>query len=712
VPIASTGKIDPAMDHRPRPRSPARWLPIAATAFCVVTGTRSATAVADGQREPILVIGLRPAAKNVDGPSEIRRLSEAQRLRRVANDVVRDVAHRPIIDDAGLRTTLGVEYLVDFMDCRGKVACVARVVAKLKKTASLGVYGEYAVVNKTFQFRFRLMDLGQAKILKEVEFKLEESDVEDRKLWRRELEPLADAIPSEPEVTTPTGPTTGGPTTGGPTTGGPTTGGPTTGGPTTGGPTTGGPTTGGGEEGTGIPELAPISTEGAAEGAGAATGGAKGGSGEAFIDNSVLEAISRGISWHGHFQDYTAMGIRHGRKGDLLTFEDRLQLEFESDINQVRVVGKPQLVYNHIDEKLDVQFREMYAARDYKKFDVSVGQKIVTWGITDFWPIVDIVNPRNFSVIRNWRPIDEKVPIPTLESTWLFGRLTFHLLGIPYLKRSSFQLDQARPFALPIPAPGGTTVGLVKSPAADLSNVGGGVRVDLAVAAWKVSFYGLVGHDVLPAVHADVSIDPANPTNFAVDNDRVAMVATSVQGTIDALGTILKAEAAAYHRLNDDCAGKTGVIFGVPECFYLRRVPSARVNIAFERHILPGLDAHLQLISEITYGADKLPLPENVTFIAPGLPEQYAWNKIVTLRLQGMYKKDDFRPMAFVYWSKDDEALFINVDLEHHIADGFALALGGFWFQGYAKDPNKDRYTLVGSMEGSSNVYLRATAWF
>ena len=436
------------------------------------------------------------------------------------------------------------------------------------------------------------------------------------------------------------------------------------------------------------------------------------GSGDAFIDNSVLDAISRGIAWHGHLQDYTAMGIRHGFKRDLITFEDRLQLEFESDINQVRVVGKPQLLYNVLDGKSDLQFREIYAARDYKRFDVTVGEKIVTWGVTDFWPVVDIVNPRTFVQIRNWRPIDEKLPVPSLQSTLLFGRLTFHLIAVPYMGRSQYQIDQTKPFALPIPAPGGTTVGLADRTPADLSNVGGGARMDLAVAAWKFSFYGLLGRDVMPAVHADVSIDPENPTNFAVDNDRVAMAATSLQGTIDWLGSILKAEAAVYHRMDDDCEGKTAVIFGVPQCFYLRRVPTARANVALERHVLPGLDAHLQFISEFTRAKDVPRLPSNAAIIAPGLPEQYKWNQILTLRLQGMYRKGDFRPMAFIYWSMADESYFINTDLEYHVADGFALALGGFWFKGYAKDSNKNKYTMIGSLEGSSNAYLRATAWF
>jgi len=84
----------------------------------------------------------------------------------------------------------------------------------------------------------------------------------------------------------------------------------------------------------------------------------------------------------------------------------------------------------------------------------------------------------------------------------------------------------------------------------------------------------------------------------------------------------------------------------------------------------------------------------------------------LTLRLQGLFRRDDFRPSAFIYWSLDDEDGFANLDLEYHITDGFTLAAGGFWFEGYAKNSAKNRFTLAGSIEQSSNAYLRITAFF
>ena len=693
-----------------RLRSRLRVVPLAIL-ISLASALGSAPAFAEGQREPVIVVGLRPAkGTSLDGPTDIRGLGEAQHLRRVIDDAVRLVAQRPIIDDQGLRAAIGVEYLVDFVDCRGRVTCVAALVARLRKVTSLAIYGSYVNDGSTYHIRMRLIDVRRRKLIAEVEFKLDEGDIEDRKLWRRQLEPLFTAA----EGTSGGAAGTQGMAGSGAGSGSGSGSGSGEEGSGSGSGSGSGEGSGSGDNG-GVPELAPITTDngGGGSGSGSGSGSSSSGGGDnggGFIDNSVLDAINRGVALHGHFQSFTALGVHSPFKDHVITFEERLQLEFESDINQVRVIGKPQLIYDVLSGKLDPRFREAYATRDYKRFDLAIGAQILTWGVTDFWPVVDILNPRDFSTLRNWRPIDEKIPIPAIKSTILLGPVTVHLIGIPILGTSMFQLDPTKPFALPIPAIPGTTSEQRKVPTS-LSDAGGGTRIDVALAAWKVSLYALVGRDPLPSVYAQT--DPSTgATKFVVDDQRVAMAATSVQGNLDVIGAILKAEFAAYHRLDDGCDGMTANLGPLPECFYLRRTPTARMNIALEHTLVTGLDAHLQFISEYTRGADIPHLPAIVGQLAPGLPQQYPWNRMFTLRLQGNWKGGDFQPMAFAYWSIDDQSLFVNVDLEYHLADGFALALGGFIFDGYASNPNKNRYTLIGSLQSSSNVYLKATAWF
>jgi hypothetical protein len=624
----------------PRPR-----LGVAAV-LGVVAALCCLQALAQQAPPAIDITELRPVVRKLGGATDGRRRKEAERLRKVVHSALVRLDTTAVHADAALHVT-----------------------------------GEYFAVGATYHFRLRLLE--GAKQRAQVQLKLARRDVTSVDAWQRELAPLFAGQGAGSAV--PAGESLGSGTNGGSDSSG-----------TEGSDELPAVTSAGSGSNTESPagdvaELPPISSEGE-------------GSATAQDDHEVLDTIARGITWHGHFQDYTAVGVRGAFAGDLVTFEDRLQLELDSNVEQVRIVGKPQLILDVPSEAITVRFREMYAERDFKRFEIAVGEQLVTWGVTDFWPVADIVNPRDLSQFRSWRPIDEKLPAPMLRTTTYLGPLTVHLLAVPILRRSRFELDRAQPFALPLPAPPGSTVEQSETPV-KLASAGGGSRIDVALGAWKLSLYGLLGRDVIPA--ARIEVETTGATRIVVQNERLAMAAASVQGNVDALGMIVRAEAATYRRINDPCKSSA-----LAACFYVRRTPTARANVSIERHVLPGLDAHLQLISEFTSGADTPKLPVEVQLLAPGLPEQYRWNRILTLRLQGDYRHGDFRPMAFAYWSLADEAYFGNLDLEYHVGDGFALALGGFYFGSYAKDPNKKQYTFVGSLESSSNVYLRATAWF
>jgi len=276
-------------------------------------------------------------------------------------------------------------------------------------------------------------------------------------------------------------------------------------------------------------------------------------------------------------------------------------------------------------------------------------------------------------------------------------------------RSSRFQLDRTRPFAIPIAVPDFVPIMQPDVPDSLRGSSGGGAAIDIPIGGWKTSLYALWGRNPLPTVFAVVG---TSGPEVRVENERVAMAAASAQGTLDAIDSVIKAEAAYYVRVDDRCEGATEIAPGTPSCFYLRRVPTARATVAIEREIARGLAAHLQLISEVTRRADVPELPAAATMLAPGLVPQHRLVPIATLRLQGMWARGDFRPSAFFYWSIADRDWFANLDLEYHLADGLALSVGGFWFQGYDGDPAKNRFTIAGSLESSSHGYLRATAWF
>ncbi len=581
--------------------------------------------------------------------------------------------------------------------------------SQLDQSEPLGIVGDYKVIRNSYRFSLRLITIKDRKILNEIEFAIRAQDVFYPEVWHRQVAPLLDlahAKTPKPKPTPPPGGTK-----------------PPPGGtkpppgeakpPPDGTSPEGTPPDGTSPDGTppvgedGVPELPPLTTEdGGGELPPITSDGAASGGSESADSGDDGGGGGGGAGLHGYFQNYTALGVRSKFKNRFLIFDERLQLEVGTNVQGVRVEAKTQLVANLLEGRdVGVRFRELYGERDWDTFEIAAGQQIITWGVTDFWPIVDILNPRDLSQFRTWKPIDEKLAAPMLRMTKYLGRATFHVIAMPLLSMGEYQTNPAEPFALPVPQFPGIPIEQQEAKF-KLWNAGGGARLDLGVSQWKFSFYALLGRDVSPAIRLEV-ISNTNQ-RIRVDNERVGMAAMSMQGS--ALGFIVRGEAAGYQRIVDVCAHPMD--HGLSACQYFRHTPTARANISLERRILPGMDAHLQFISEITADKDIPKLSPLVMAQAPGLPEQYPWNKILTLRLQGMYKDNDFRPTAFAYWSHEDEALFTYVDLEYLFGDGFSLAAGGFWFKSYAKDPNKAQYTLAGSIETSSHVYLRATAWY
>lgn len=166
-------------------------------AIAICAGLVALSGVASAQRpsrEPVVTAGLRPTSGSDYKATDIKRLSEAQRLREIADQIIKEIVGRPVLNHAGLRAALGSEYLVDFFDCKGAPSCVGRVLARLRERATLAVYGDYSVRRKNYLVRMRLLDLGTSKLLAEVEFSMRAGDIEDQDRWKRELTVLLAAV--------------------------------------------------------------------------------------------------------------------------------------------------------------------------------------------------------------------------------------------------------------------------------------------------------------------------------------------------------------------------------------------------------------------------------------------------------------------------------------------------------------------------------------
>lgn len=624
---------------------------------------------APAKEDAIVVVGITPLR---NGKYDPKRLREAKNIRDTIQIALQRKKRKVLSDDP---KRLGNDFQKKFNECEAKEACVVSLLDPLRSRFTFAVYGDYQIIGSRYNVRLRLIDLDSGTVIKANDYVVAKNVIGNPTRWRKSLESafafLIEELPEPAEPTTEEPPTEQPPPTG----------------------------PEGGEQPVG-PVLDAIVIGPDEE--------------DSFIDRTSIDAQNRGALWHGHFQQYFATGLRRGFANEFLIMEERLQLEFDAPVAGFRMIGRPQLVFDWFTKKIDPRFREVYATRQTDTFELSFGQRILTWGITDFWPVVDIINPRDFTTLRNWRPIDEKKPTPMLKLTLFSGGLSVEFLALPLLLSSSYILDRTKPFGLPIPQSAGgiaVDVSLQSEAPPPPSEIGGGIRIKYSIGDWAVSAYGLLARDVTPTAALLIANPVVVMPEVKVFNQRVIMGALSLQGSLDAIDTIIKTEAAVYYAVDDLCDGNRTPA-SLPGCTYLRRTPEARATLGFERKILSGLDAHLQLIAEGIRGDRIHKIPPRIAVELPGFEPQHALNPIATVRLQGQFRKNDFRPMLFAYWAYLDEELFVNLDLEYHIADGMALAVGGLWFEGYARKDTEKIYTLAGAQEKSSNVYLRATAWF
>ena len=163
-------------------------------AFCLSALSTGQGAVAQEEPSAVVVAGLRPTTGDY-GDTDLRRLAQAQELRGIMDDLVHEVSRRPVLNHAALRAALGNEYLVDLFDCEGKVACVARLFARVRDRASLAVYGDYTVAKDHILVRLRLVDLAKGGgLLAEEEFSLTSEELTDRERWKEAVSRLMASV--------------------------------------------------------------------------------------------------------------------------------------------------------------------------------------------------------------------------------------------------------------------------------------------------------------------------------------------------------------------------------------------------------------------------------------------------------------------------------------------------------------------------------------
>src|SRR5947208_1732333 len=118
------------------------------------------------------MLGLRPT-EGAHGPTELRRLADAQRTRALLESLFELVSGHTVVGHDKLGSLLGNSYMVDLFDCGERLDCIRRRIAPLRQAGyRSAVYATYWIEGDTAHFAFSTFSLTDNAAPKRQEFDL------------------------------------------------------------------------------------------------------------------------------------------------------------------------------------------------------------------------------------------------------------------------------------------------------------------------------------------------------------------------------------------------------------------------------------------------------------------------------------------------------------------------------------------------------------
>lgn len=140
---------------------------------------------------PVAFLGLRPTQDRTFQATALERLTDAQRLRAVAENVVEMLSGAPVQRHDELRSVLGKAYLVDLFECRADAACQLRIALPLRRAGvASALVGDVYTDGAKVRVRLRRFDLQRGRLAEEVNFTAAAAEAEALAPWRAALQPL------------------------------------------------------------------------------------------------------------------------------------------------------------------------------------------------------------------------------------------------------------------------------------------------------------------------------------------------------------------------------------------------------------------------------------------------------------------------------------------------------------------------------------------
>ena len=388
-------------------------------------------------------------------------------------------------------------------------------------------------------------------------------------------------------------------------------------------------------------------------------------------DHASIENCLPAIEFGGYLRNESAWHTGSGNDKDLVTqrvtWEEKIDIDM-AECGTIKIVGQAYYdfaydLHTSIYEDLPDQKREHLIDEDYRDrlklkelhwdfsigdLDLILGRQYVVWGESDGLPILDIVNPRDYTEFVFKDFIDQRIPLDIVNASYYMGDWSLSGVYIPEFVPEKY----AEP---------GSEFGPAASPPGALE------PDDNEENEHGFRLAGTLGDFDLSLIYLDVWDD--NPTYFVyrenADSEpeiKPEHIDIKVYGgtfAVPAGDFILRGELAYYQ----------DTYFGSDDPALLNEGQAVQKNylnymFGFDLEVNDYLDLTLQGISRRILDYDDY------------LQEEEEDNK-ATINLSGKLLRELLRPSLLMIYDLEKHDYFAKTQIAYDLADAFTVSCGG-----------------------------------
>ncbi|MDP2982233.1 MAG: hypothetical protein Q8O92_02745 [Candidatus Latescibacter sp.] len=365
------------------------------------------------------------------------------------------------------------------------------------------------------------------------------------------------------------------------------------------------------------------------------------------------------------------------RQSDNATLNEvRLQLDSSASCRYVEFRAKADLIYDGIDNKADVDPREISASfSPVHAVDLKIGRQILTWGTGDYLFINDLF-PKDWKSFLLGRD-DEylKAPSDAVKASFFMALVNLDVVYTPLFDPDRFIDGERISFFNPaLGRMAGEDDALrVQSRNDWFADDEIAARLTHSFGSYEAALYAYNGFW-------------KSPMGFDATDRRATFPPLGVYGA-SVRGNILKGVGSVEAGYYDSFADRNGHNPSIPNS-------QSRFLVGYEQELFANFTAGGQYYVEhmMDYSAYRASLTDGM---APSDEDRH----VVTLRLTQLAFYQNLRLSLFVFYSPSDRDAYLRPTAHYRVNDHWSVSAGGNLF-------SRDEHTFFGQFEEAANVYL------